>query len=102
MDDYVSTQDLADRLGVSVFTIRRYIRAGKLPAVKLDGVYRVSRDDIAEFLRSREISGPHAPADSSPTSKKARTDAELVSVSTQLGTNTRSDRTADTSEEQAP
>jgi excisionase family DNA binding protein len=81
MDNYVSTQDLADRLGISVFTIRRYIRAGKLRAVKLDGVYRVSRDDIAEFLRSREIGGPTARASSSTTSTKANEAAETVSAS---------------------
>ena len=53
---YLSTQEVADRLGVSVFTIRRYIRTGKLRAVKLDGQYRLSRADLADFLRSREIS----------------------------------------------
>ena len=59
MTTYLSAQEVADRLGVSVFTIRRYIRTGKLRAVKLDGQYRLSPDDLAEFLRSREI--PQAP-----------------------------------------
>lgn len=54
---YLTTQEVADRLGVSVFTIRRYIRAGKLRAVKLDGVYRLGREELAEFLKSREIGG---------------------------------------------
>ena len=54
-NSYLSVQEVADRLGVSVFTIRRYIRAGKLRAIKLDGVYRLGRDDLVEFLRSREI-----------------------------------------------
>lgn len=68
MSDYLSVQEVADRLGVSVFTIRRYIRAGKLRAVKLDGVYRLSREDLAEFLRSREIArDPGLPAPSEPT-----------------------------------
>ncbi len=56
-NSYLSVQEVADRLGVSVFTIRRYIRAGKLRAIKLEGVYRLSREDLSEFLRSREI-GP--------------------------------------------
>lgn len=55
-NSYLSVQEVADRLGVSVFTIRRYIRAGKLRAIKLDGVYRLSREDLGEFLKSREIS----------------------------------------------
>lgn len=75
MDTYVSTQELADRLGVSVFTIRRYIRAGKLPAVKLDGVYRVSREDIAEFLKSREIGHMPDRARVSESPSQARTEA---------------------------
>jgi excisionase family DNA binding protein len=55
MGSYMTTQDVADRLGVSVFTIRRYIRAGKLKAVRLDAGYRVSRQDIADFLKAHEI-----------------------------------------------
>ncbi len=58
MDTYLSTQEVADRLGVSVFTIRRYIRAGKLKAVRLDAGYRVSRESIAEFLRAHEMAAP--------------------------------------------
>jgi len=72
MTTYLSTQEVADRLGVSVFTIRRYIRTGKLRAVKLDGQYRLGGEELAEFLRSREIpsvpvargsSDPHPPVD---------------------------------------
>ena len=74
MNTYISTQELADRLGVSVFTIRRYIRAGKLPAVKLDGSYRVSHEDIAEFLKSREIGHPPPRASASEPSPPARTE----------------------------
>jgi excisionase family DNA binding protein len=57
MSTYLTTQEVADRLGVSVFTIRRYIRAGQLRAIKLDGVYRIGRDDMAAFLKAREIGG---------------------------------------------
>jgi excisionase family DNA binding protein len=67
-NSYLSVQEVADRLGVSVFTIRRYIRAGKLRAVKLDGVYRLSRDDLGEFLKSREIGAePGLPGAAEPT-----------------------------------
>lgn len=81
MSEYYSTQEVADRLGVSVFTIRRYIRAGKLRAVKLEGVYRVRRQDLAAFLREREIGDPSdpgsdpgsgAPSDGSGTGSGAR------------------------------
>jgi excisionase family DNA binding protein len=55
MAEFYSPQEVADRLGVSVYTIRRYIRAGKLRAVKLEGAYRVGRDDLSAFLRDRRI-----------------------------------------------
>ena len=79
-NSYLSVQEVADRLGVSVFTIRRYIRAGKLRAIKLDGVYRLSREDLGEFLKSREI-GPEpglpAPGD---IAVPARTGADAAST----------------------
>jgi excisionase family DNA binding protein len=86
MDTYVSTQELADRLGVSVFTIRRYIRAGKLPAVKLDGVYRVSREDIAEFLKSREIG--HVPERARVSDPPSPTRPEAAAASPRGGSST--------------
>lgn len=76
LSDYLTVQDVADRLGVSVFTIRRYIRAGKLRAVRLDAAYRISREDIREFLKSREIpSAIRAGHESGPSSAGAPTRA---------------------------
>jgi excisionase family DNA binding protein len=64
MSNYFTTQEVADRLGVSVFTIRRYVRSGKLKAVRLEGAYRVRREDLGDFLRKREIgSEPDSDAD---------------------------------------
>lgn len=57
MPEFYSTQDVADRLGVSIFTIRRYIQSGKLDAVKLEGGYRVSRTALDHFLAERATSG---------------------------------------------
>lgn len=42
-------------LGISPFTIRRYIQLRKLKAVKLEGSYRVRRADLKQFLKAREI-----------------------------------------------
>ncbi len=57
MKEYYSTQEVADRLGVSVFTIRRYVRSGLLRSVRLEGSYRISRSELQTFLSQREI-GP--------------------------------------------
>jgi excisionase family DNA binding protein len=79
-NSYLSVQEVADRLGVSVFTIRRYIRAGKLRAIKLDGVYRLSREDLGDFLKAREISPePGLPA-RGEAAKPARLPADEVSA----------------------
>lgn len=52
--EYMTTQEVANRLGISVFTVRRYIRLGKLKAVKLERSYRIRVRDFEEFVRNRE------------------------------------------------
>jgi excisionase family DNA binding protein len=76
MKEYYSTQEVADRLGVSVFTIRRYVRSGLLRSVRLEGSYRVSRHDLQAFLSQREI-GPDLDDEAAPrgpSSSAASTD----------------------------
>ncbi len=91
MNTYLSTQEVADRLGVSVFTIRRYIRAGKLRAVKLDGQYRLSRDDLAEFLKSREIGGQPVSSGAPEPSPQARRGTGDQSASSQSSAQSQSE-----------
>jgi excisionase family DNA binding protein len=52
---FFSTNQVAQTLGVSPFTIRRYIKLRKLKAVKLEGSYRVRQTDLDHFLKAREI-----------------------------------------------
>lgn len=79
MDTYMSTQEVADRLGVSVFTIRRYIRSGKLRAVKLEGSYRVSREEMTEFLKAREIGQQPGQASAPESSSRTRSSGDASS-----------------------
>jgi len=51
--EYLTTEEIALKLDISQETIRRYIRQGDLPAVKLRGVYRVKREDFEKFLENR-------------------------------------------------
>lgn len=53
--EFFSTNEVAQTLGISPFTIRRYIRLRKLKAVKLEGSYRVRHADLERFLKAREI-----------------------------------------------
>ena len=53
--EFFSTNEVAQTLGISPFTIRRYIRLRKLKAVKLEGSYRVRQADLEHFLKDREL-----------------------------------------------
>ena len=53
--EFLTTSEVAELLGISPFTIRRYIQLRKLKAVKLEGSYRVRRADLQKFLKAREI-----------------------------------------------
>lgn len=63
MDEYIPVQELADRLGLSIFTVRRMIRAGEI-AVDRGRTDAVKRSDLQDFLRDRELPAwPAAVAD---------------------------------------
>ena len=53
--EFLTTNEVAQTLGLTPFTIRRYIRLRKLKAVKLEGSYRVRRAALKDFLQAREI-----------------------------------------------
>jgi excisionase family DNA binding protein len=54
-EELLSLQEAGDRLGVSVYTVRRWIQTGKLRAFKPGKEYRVREADLEEFLRAREV-----------------------------------------------
>ncbi len=53
--EYLSPNEVAELLGVSPFTIRRYIKMGELKAVKLLGGFRVHRNNLDAFLKAHEV-----------------------------------------------
>ena len=53
--EYLTTEDIARHLDISEATVRRYIRTGKLPAVRLERAYRIRREDFERFLKEREV-----------------------------------------------
>lgn len=58
---YLSVQELAEELAVDVQTVRRWIHAGDLRAVKPGKEFRIREGDLEEFLEAREAR-PKAPA----------------------------------------
>src|SRR5688572_6299917 len=64
--DLLTVEQVADYLQLNKLTIYKYIREGRLPAVKIGKVYRVRRPDIEAFLESKRIRPPAAAKPSKP------------------------------------
>jgi len=58
--DLLTVEQVADYLQLNKLTIYKYIRDGRLPAVKIGKVYRVRKPDIEAFLESKRIRPPAA------------------------------------------
>jgi excisionase family DNA binding protein len=53
--NYLSAQIVAERLVISIKTVRRYIKNGKLPSIKIGKLRRISEADLAEFIEKRRV-----------------------------------------------
>jgi len=75
LDGTIKIPELAQRLGVSEQTARRYVKSGELPSVFIGGAYRVSEADLEEYLRGARVQ----PGDLDPkvtALPSSKTDAE--------------------------
>lgn len=52
-----SVEQVAERLGLHVRTVRNYVREGRLKAVRIGKQYRIAREDL-EALTGRPLSPP--------------------------------------------
>jgi len=48
--EFYTAQDLADKLGVNIMTIYRYIKAGRLKVYKFGKEYRIDKKTFSQFL----------------------------------------------------
>jgi len=55
--EFLTTEEIAKKLGIHPATIRKYIRQGLLPAVRLQGMWRVRPEDYQRFLEERTKRG---------------------------------------------
>lgn len=62
-EELLSVPEVGDRLGVSVYTVRRWIKSGDLLAYRPGKEYRIRESDLEKFL---EAHGPKVAAPSSP------------------------------------
>jgi excisionase family DNA binding protein len=50
---YFTVEDIAEQLGVSVDTVRNWIKQGKLEAYRVGRDYRISREQFDKFMEER-------------------------------------------------
>jgi excisionase family DNA binding protein len=62
-DDFYSVEQVAERLGLHVRTVRTYIRDGRLKAVRIGKQYRIARGNL-EALTGQAAVEPAAEAES--------------------------------------
>jgi excisionase family DNA binding protein len=55
-DRFYSPAEVAEYLSVNVQTVRRWIHAGKLGAYRIGKYWRVSREQVEEFLAAHKVS----------------------------------------------
>lgn len=60
MDQYLTPNDVAERLQVHVETVLRWARAGELPGAKLGQQWRFRPGDVENFVTRRMASTPEA------------------------------------------
>ncbi|WP_067177939.1 helix-turn-helix domain-containing protein [Microtetraspora niveoalba] len=56
-DRLYSVEQVAERLGLHVRTVRNYVRDGRLPAVRIGKQYRIAHEDLEAFT-GRPVSAP--------------------------------------------
>jgi excisionase family DNA binding protein len=52
--EFFTAQDLAEKLGVNIMTIYRYIKAGKLKAYKFGKEFRIETKEFESFLNQHK------------------------------------------------
>ena len=50
----IKPEEAAYRLGVSTLTIKKWLRNGKLPGVKVGHLWRVDEEDLERFIEERK------------------------------------------------
>lgn len=53
-DELLTAQEVADWLKVHINTVYNYIDAGKLKAIKMEGLLRIRASELERFLSSGE------------------------------------------------
>ena len=82
---FLSTQEVAEILGVRVETVRNYIKRGKLPAVKLGRDYKIAQRDLEEFLTPESRRGVSYSLRDTGRGREVKEVREVVRLATMPG-----------------
>lgn len=55
MEEYLSTRQIAQQLHINIITVRRWIKKGILPAIRLERALRIKKSDFSKFLDQRKV-----------------------------------------------
>lgn len=55
MEEFLTTEEIANILKVNTITVRRWIHKGVLPASKFLKEYRVTKEDFEQFLEKGKL-----------------------------------------------
>lgn len=53
--DFYSIDEIAEKLGISIKSVRRMVASGELKSVKIRNLYRISKEAYDDFLKSHEV-----------------------------------------------
>ncbi|MDE5610740.1 MAG: helix-turn-helix domain-containing protein, partial [Odoribacter sp.] len=53
--DFFSIDEVAEKLSISIKSVRRMVASGELKSVKIRNLYRISREAYDDFLKSHEV-----------------------------------------------
>jgi excisionase family DNA binding protein len=55
MEDFLSPEAVAERLGIKLRTVLEWLRTGKLPAYKFGRQWRIKRADLETFIAASRV-----------------------------------------------
>ncbi len=61
--NFLTPEDVARRLRVSIFTVRRWIHQGELPAYRIGRGWRIGESDFTRWLQTRRQTQEVQPGD---------------------------------------
>ncbi len=52
---FLTVQEVSSLLRLSVLTVYKYIKLGRLPAVEFGGHYRIPKDSLTKFIETHKV-----------------------------------------------